>query len=256
MVHNRLPPNENDPQDDSLHRSATSLPEVSGGWQLAPVKPDIAMKHAALTVSRYQNGPPILTVGHEYDGAAKIWEAMLAAAPKPETAAMSTAARDVLAERRRQVESEGWTPEHDDQHSSGEMAVAAMCYAAEATGHLTDSGLARLWPWPHVWWKPTTPRRDLVKAAALILAEIERLDRSAAPKTETDLESAAAGAPNLHGQVYLWARAHGSTHEGALCLAAQAEAEYGSERVKREDLVQIMAHLSDGMDSQKSEGVM
>ena len=33
------------------------------------------------------------------------------------------------------------------------------------------------WPWVRRWWKPTDRRRDLVKAGALILAEIERLDR-------------------------------------------------------------------------------
>ena len=33
-------------------------------------------------------------------------------------------------------------------------------------------------------WQPTTSRRDLVKAGALVLAEIERLDRAAAPKPE------------------------------------------------------------------------
>ncbi|MEB3421767.1 hypothetical protein VK682_24660 [Salipiger manganoxidans] len=37
----------------------------------------------------------------------------------------------------------------------------------------------QLWPWDRKWWKPTTPRRDLVKAGALIVAEIERLDRAA-----------------------------------------------------------------------------
>ena len=41
-----------------------------------------------------------------------------------------------------------------------------------------------VFPWEDAWWKPTTPRRDLVKAAALILAEIERLDRMAAEKQE------------------------------------------------------------------------
>jgi hypothetical protein len=34
------------------------------------------------------------------------------------------------------------------------------------------------WPWSQDWWKPTNPRRDLVKAGALIAAEIERLDRA------------------------------------------------------------------------------
>lgn len=37
---------------------------------------------------------------------------------------------DVLAERRRQVEVEGWAPEHDDEYSHGEMAAAAAAYAA------------------------------------------------------------------------------------------------------------------------------
>ncbi|MGA4817142.1 hypothetical protein ACPA9J_29995 [Pseudomonas aeruginosa] len=35
------------------------------------------------------------------------------------------------------------------------------------------------WPWDEQWWKPTTVRRDMVKACALALAEIERLDRTA-----------------------------------------------------------------------------
>jgi hypothetical protein len=33
------------------------------------------------------------------------------------------------------------------------------------------------WPWAPELWKPANARRDLVKAGALILAEIERLDR-------------------------------------------------------------------------------
>lgn len=33
-----------------------------------------------------------------------------------------------------------------------------------------------------MWWKPGAPRRMLIKAAALIVAEIERLDRAAAKK--------------------------------------------------------------------------
>lgn len=91
--------------------------------------------------------------------------------------AMTAAARDVLAERRRQIEAEGWTPEHDDEHGAGEMAAAAACYALNAAG--CGCEVARNWPWDRSWWKPSTARRDLVKAAALILAEIERLDRAA-----------------------------------------------------------------------------
>ncbi|HIE0453917.1 TPA: hypothetical protein ACXJAB_001747 [Pseudomonas aeruginosa] len=91
---------------------------------------------------------------------------------------------DVQAERRRQVENEGWTPEHDDEHADGQMAQAAGCYALHAGGIGTDwpdgrqNGAALFWPWDRDSWKPTTPRRDLVKACALALAEIERLDRA------------------------------------------------------------------------------
>ncbi len=89
---------------------------------------------------------------------------------------------DVQAERRRKVEAEGWTPEHDDEHSHGQMARAAACYALAGSSAPNDGTAALLvslaWPWDEQWWKPTTPRRDLVKACALALAEIERLDRA------------------------------------------------------------------------------
>ena len=82
--------------------------------------------------------------------------------------------RDVLAERRRQIVAEGWTPEHDDGHAQGEMADAAALYASLRVRHI--AGFAT-WPWSPDWFKPKDRRRDLVKAGALILAEIERLDR-------------------------------------------------------------------------------
>ncbi|HHX7063328.1 TPA: hypothetical protein ACVGOK_000520 [Pseudomonas aeruginosa] len=89
---------------------------------------------------------------------------------------------DVQAERKRQVEAEGWTPEHDDEHSHGQMARAAACYALAGSSAPNDGTAALLvslaWPWDEQWWKPTTTRRDLVKACALGLAEIERLDRA------------------------------------------------------------------------------
>lgn len=101
----------------------------------------------------------------------------------------SMAVADVLAERRRQVDAEGWTPEHDDQHSAGELADAAAIYArfsAHGEAHRRYYSYGRVpsgWPWDASWWKPTNPRRDLVKAGALILAEIERLDRIEARAT-------------------------------------------------------------------------
>lgn len=100
------------------------------------------------------------------------------AAPQP--APLTAAARDVLAERRRQVEAEGWTPEHDDDHGDGSLALAAACYADKDR---PDGMCPGRWPWHASDWKPKDRRADLVRAGALILAEIERLDRaSAAPK--------------------------------------------------------------------------
>ncbi|MFG3926688.1 hypothetical protein ACGEMM_19075 [Pseudomonas aeruginosa] len=91
---------------------------------------------------------------------------------------------DVQAERRRHVEVEGWTPEHDDAHSHGQIARAAACYALAGSSAPNDGTAALLvslaWPWDEQWWKPSTARRDMVKACALGLAEIERLDRVAA----------------------------------------------------------------------------
>lgn len=75
------------------------------------------------------------------------------------------------------------------------MALAAANYALHAHLHNPDrwkqpweaptereyqkGGPTTVWPWDWAWWKPKNPRRDLVRAAALIIAEIERLDRAA-----------------------------------------------------------------------------
>lgn len=109
------------------------------------------------------------------------------------------AVRDVAVERLRQVEEEGWTPEHDDVHESGELAAAAACYAYHTTS-MRAAGYSvtryedrppldlyhpyrSMWPWDEAWWKPKDRRRDLVRAGALIVAEIERLDRQAAEQS-------------------------------------------------------------------------
>ncbi len=91
---------------------------------------------------------------------------------------MTKAAIDVLAERHRQIFSEGWTPEHDDEaHLPGEMALAACCYCVADEGDAPPA----VWPWAWEWWKPKDRRRNMVRAAALLLAEIERVDRGAIP---------------------------------------------------------------------------
>ncbi|MDS9744808.1 hypothetical protein [Pseudomonas aeruginosa] len=115
--------------------------------------------------------------------------ALCAAAPGKE---VPQAWLDVQAERRRQITAEGWTPEHDDEHSHGQMARAAACYALAGSSAPNDGTAALLvslaWPWDEQWWKPSTARRDMVKACALALAEIERLDRAGAPGKEVGHE--------------------------------------------------------------------
>ena len=84
---------------------------------------------------------------------------------------------EIAAERQRQIEVEGWSVDHDDQHADGSLAMAAAAYA-----HPLSKTAKWLWPpsWSLDWWKPKDRRRDLIRAAALIVAEIERLDRASA----------------------------------------------------------------------------
>ncbi len=93
----------------------------------------------------------------------------------------------IAAERQRQVSFKGWTPEHDDAHSQGELAVSAIRYALEDVeiplGNVDSAkeDLAALWSWESCDWKPKDPIRNLVRAGALIAAEIDRRQRQPAP---------------------------------------------------------------------------
>ena len=106
-------------------------------------------------------------------------EAFRAAHPAPAhpQIVLTQATLDVMTERRRQIEEKGWTPEHDDEHAGFELARAGACYAEYGNWPAHSEVPPNSWPWPAAWWKPSDYRRNLVKAAALILAEIERLDR-------------------------------------------------------------------------------
>ncbi|MGH6624404.1 MAG: hypothetical protein ACREBN_10545, partial [Burkholderiaceae bacterium] len=88
---------------------------------------------------------------------------------------------DIAAERERQINVEGYTPEHDDQHATGEIAAMAAFYAMpqglRGWGLGCGVTLGRTIR-PEGWTPKTCERREeLVKAGALIVAEIERLDR-------------------------------------------------------------------------------
>jgi hypothetical protein len=113
--------------------------------------------------------------------------------PEPTAAAMTNGALDVLRERDRQMSAEGWSAKHDDRHARGELAHAAACYIIGPPRVLAEGGETTTpprfrdawvgwlrWPWEGSWWKPRTIRQNLVRGAALALAEIDRLDRQEA----------------------------------------------------------------------------
>lgn len=83
--------------------------------------------------------------------------------------------RAIEEERIRQIAKEGWTAQHDDSYTADEIALAAVCYTLPIGSFRL---LNNLWPWGNAWWKPTTRKRNLVKAGALIVAELERLERA------------------------------------------------------------------------------
>ena len=82
----------------------------------------------------------------------------------------------ICKERKRQIEAEGWVPEHDDSHVCGELTDAAICYIMR--GYWRRRGWIQMfWPWLCDWWKPTPDdrQRELKKGGALTAAEIDRL---------------------------------------------------------------------------------
>jgi hypothetical protein len=114
---------------------------------------------------------------------------------------MKTGIELITEERKRQIEVEGWTPEHDDEHTDRSLVRAAICFASpvriyeETDCNFTD-------PWPEFWADRWDKRQDLdergegdplpdpvtfsdekrvdllTKAGALIAAEIDRIQRA------------------------------------------------------------------------------
>lgn len=97
---------------------------------------------------------------------------------------MLTGAELIISERVRQEELVGYTAEHDDKHTHGELAIAGAAYAAWAgnqAGYNQTAGDAKQFEWPFEMseWRPSKDLiGTLVKAGALIAAEIDRLQRS------------------------------------------------------------------------------
>lgn len=108
----------------------------------------------------------------------------------PKAYTVSGGVEAIAAERQRQMDVEGWTPDHDDEHGDGQMAMAASGYAfISGCGENVRQSFpigdpVPVWPWESIWWKPKDRRSDLVRAGALIAAEIDRLDRAEKSSTK------------------------------------------------------------------------
>lgn len=102
-------------------------------------------------------------------------------------------ADELYEERNRQIFDEGFSPERDvTEHQNGQLAMAAAAYLVSGTAAERQKGVfassfgpdaffvPECWPmgWDPNWFKPGDRRRNLVKAGALIIAELERLDRT------------------------------------------------------------------------------
>ncbi len=122
---------------------------------------------------------PTMKLGDEIDSYRRITAIAIPEAREAEK--VRAAVADIAAERQRQIDVEGRKPAGDDGYRNGELAAAASAYAFSAatrTRYLTLDPVG-FWPWPPEWFKPKDQRSDLVRAGALIVAEIERLDRAA-----------------------------------------------------------------------------
>lgn len=103
-----------------------------------------------------------------------------------DVAASAAIRDDILAEigleRVRQIVDEGHSLARDDDYRSAELVRAAVCYATTAAGYvLSFRGtpiIPHLWPWAPRWFKPKNRRADLLRSAALIVAELERMARA------------------------------------------------------------------------------
>jgi hypothetical protein len=101
--------------------------------------------------------------------------------PAPHTSLCKSGVERIAAERQRQVDAEGWTPEHDDRHDRMELRAAAFGYLGAVR---CDQAVPMGWPFEPEAWKPSDDSvRNLARAGALIAAEIDRILRSTGEMT-------------------------------------------------------------------------
>ena len=87
---------------------------------------------------------------------------------------MITGAELISNERNRQIEIEGYSQEHDNEHNYKEFISAAISYlmANMIEGY---EGYSKIWwPWDKDAYKPKGVIEDLTRAGALLAAAIDR----------------------------------------------------------------------------------
>jgi hypothetical protein len=98
-----------------------------------------------------------------------------------ESEAAQTGAGLIVEERRRQVEKEGYTAEHDDQHKYGWLAINGAILALSHTDayvrHPDFEHNEKIDPWGLVGKHGSNTIRALTIAGSLLAAEIDRLRR-------------------------------------------------------------------------------
>ena len=90
---------------------------------------------------------------------------------------VTTGAGMIVQERRRQVDQEGYSPEHD-RGQRWAITRAGIAYAIASLSTLTDDQHDEAWawwPWSTEAWKPKDALADLVRAGALIAAAIDAM---------------------------------------------------------------------------------
>lgn len=166
-----------------LHAFWVKWTEAAAGLYGPGIKlyaaPVVQAQHSVPIAHEFKRALGLVVAALEADGdrptskyALSELKKVLAAAPGTE---VPQAWLDVQAERRRQITAEGWTPDHDDLYCAAELPRAAAAYILSGAN---DEAPA-IWPFSAKWWKPRDARANYMRAGALILAEIERLDRAA-----------------------------------------------------------------------------
>lgn len=111
--------------------------------------------------------------------------AQLRATPLSLPALTGRGLADVLAERVRQIDVEHYTLAHDLLHHPGELGLASASYLNTAIDQLhgkehDPAEEADTWPWQREAWRPGTARENIVKALAIGLALLDRIDAAPA----------------------------------------------------------------------------